>query len=33
MEPWGLLPGSQEPSTGLYTEPDQSTSYHLILSL
>jgi hypothetical protein len=29
----GLLPCSQEPSTGPYTEPDDSIPYHLILSL
>jgi hypothetical protein len=33
MEPEGSLPCSQEPSTGPYTEPDQSNPYHPILSL
>jgi hypothetical protein len=33
MEPEGLLPCSQEPSIGLYPEPDQSNPYHPILSL
>jgi hypothetical protein len=33
MEPEGSLPCSQDPSTGPYPEPDQSNSYHLILSL
>jgi hypothetical protein len=28
MEPEGSLPCSQEPSTGPYTEPDQSNPYH-----
>jgi hypothetical protein len=31
MKPEGLLSCSQEPSTGPYTEPDQSSSYHPIL--
>jgi hypothetical protein len=33
MEPEGLLLYSQEPSTGRYPEPDQSTPYHTTLSL
>jgi hypothetical protein len=33
MQPEGSLPCSQEPSTSLYTELDQSSQYHLILSL
>jgi hypothetical protein len=33
MEPEGLLRCSQEPSTGPYLEPDQSSPYHPILSL
>jgi hypothetical protein len=33
MEPEGSLPRSQEPSTGLYSEPDQSNPYHTILPL
>jgi hypothetical protein len=33
MEPEGLLPCSQEPSTGPYSEPDKSNPYHPILSL
>jgi hypothetical protein len=33
MEPEGSLPCSQEPSTGPYTEPDQSNPYHTIRSL
>jgi hypothetical protein len=33
MEPEGSLPCSQEPSSGPYPKPDQSSSYHLILSL
>jgi hypothetical protein len=33
VEPKGLLPCSQEPSTAPYPEPDQSNPYHLILSL
>jgi hypothetical protein len=32
MEPEGLLPCSQEPSTGLYREPDQSNPHNPILS-
>jgi hypothetical protein len=30
MEPIGLLPCSQEPSTDPYSEPDQPNPYHLI---
>jgi hypothetical protein len=33
MEPEGSLSCSQEPSTGLYPESDQSNPYHPILSL
>jgi hypothetical protein len=33
MDPEGSLPGSQEPSTGLYPESDQSSPYHPILSI
>jgi hypothetical protein len=33
MEPEGLLPCSQEPSTEPYHEPDRSNPYHPILSL
>jgi hypothetical protein len=33
MEPEGSLPCSQEPSTGPYSEPDQSIPYHTILFL
>jgi hypothetical protein len=32
MELYGLLPSSQEPSTGPYPEPDQCSPYHTILS-
>jgi hypothetical protein len=32
MEPDGSLPRSQDPSTGPYPEPDQSSPYHPILS-
>jgi hypothetical protein len=32
MQPESSLPCSQEPSTGLYTEPHQSDPYHPILS-
>jgi hypothetical protein len=32
-EPERSLPCSQEPSDGPYSEPDQSNSYHPILSL
>jgi hypothetical protein len=32
MEPEGSLPCSQEPSTGPYPQPDQSSPYHTILS-
>jgi hypothetical protein len=33
MEPESSLPWSQELSIGLYSEPDQSSPYHPILSL
>jgi hypothetical protein len=33
VEPVGLLPCSQEPSTGPYPDPDQSNVYHPILFL
>jgi hypothetical protein len=33
MEPKGSLLCSQEPSTGLYSELDESIQYHPILSL
>jgi hypothetical protein len=32
MEPEGSLPCSQEPSTGPYSEPDQSNPYHPIFT-
>jgi hypothetical protein len=32
MEPDGSLPCLQEPSSGPYPEPDQSTPHHRILS-
>jgi hypothetical protein len=33
MEPEGSLQCSQEPSTGPYHEPDESSPYYSILSL
>jgi hypothetical protein len=33
MEAEGLVPCSQEPSTGPYPEPDYISPYHLILPL
>jgi hypothetical protein len=33
MEPEGSLPPSQEPSTGLYSEPERSNPHHPILPL
>jgi hypothetical protein len=33
IEPEGSLPYSQELSTGLYTQPDESSPYHSILFL
>jgi hypothetical protein len=33
MEPEGLLPCSQDASTGPYPEQDQSNPYHPILSV
>jgi hypothetical protein len=33
MEPVGSLPCSQEPSTGLYPKPNQSSPYHPTLFL
>jgi hypothetical protein len=33
MEPEVSLPYSQEPYTGSYPEPDESSPYHPILSL
>jgi hypothetical protein len=32
MQPEGSLPSSQEPSTGPYPQPDQSSSYYPILA-
>jgi hypothetical protein len=32
MIPEGSLPCSQEPSTGLYSEPDRSMEYYVNLS-
>jgi hypothetical protein len=33
MEPEGSLPYWENPSTGLYSEPDESNQYHPILFL
>jgi hypothetical protein len=33
MQPEGLLPCLQQPSTGPYSESDESSPYHPILSL
>jgi hypothetical protein len=33
MQPYDSLPCSQEPTTGLYPELEQSSPYHQILSL
>jgi hypothetical protein len=33
MDPEVSLPYSQVPSTGLYPEPDESSTYHFILFL
>jgi hypothetical protein len=33
IDPEGSLPGSQEPTTSPYPEPDESSPYHSILLL